>query len=182
MPLSRWGVRAPIARRWLLVLLACLVVGVGVVAVVHRPGRPAGPAAAAPTSEAEDEDAPPTAPPPPALVTIRTETGSAVMADAAGYTLYAFSADSPQVSRCIDDCARRWLPLVSSGGKPQAGNGTSLAQIGSIRRADGSYQVTFNDWPLYHFVGDTLPDAHDGAGRTEYGGRWSPAPPSANPT
>ena len=26
------------------------------------------------------------------------------------------------------------------------------------------------------------PDVRDGAGRTEYGGRWSPATPSANPT
>jgi predicted lipoprotein with Yx(FWY)xxD motif len=186
MLLSRW-VSLPVrTRRWLLGVGGLLAVAavVGLVAWITQPAAPA----AKPKVQTElgpvdnDEDHVPTAPPPAALVSIRTSAGQKVMADGQGYTLYAFSADSSQLSRCTGACARRWIPLTSSGGKPQAGAGASLSQIGSFQRPDGSFQVTYNGWPLYRFSGDTKPAEQSGAGRTEYGGRFSPAPPAINPS
>ena len=182
MPLARWGSLPIRTRRWLLAVTGCAVVATG-----GWLGHPFAKPAPKPRGQTElgpvdgDEDRPPTAPPPAATVTVQMQAGHAVLTDAEGHTLYTFSTDSSQVSRCTGECAHRWQPLTSAGGKPQAGAGASLAQIGSIQRTDGSYQVTYHGWPLYHFVGDTLPAAQEGAGRTEYGGRFDPAPPTTNP-
>jgi predicted lipoprotein with Yx(FWY)xxD motif len=172
-------------RRWLYAVAGCLIVTGLVAAAVwfgHSSNATSGRQGGQPehTATNDDEDQAPTAPPPAALVAIRTVAGQAVMADGAGFTLYTFSADSAQVSRCTGECARRWRPFTSAGGKPQAGTGAALGQVGSIQRADGTFQVTYNGWPLYHFVGDTQPAAQDGAGRKEYGGSFNPAPPTAN--
>jgi predicted lipoprotein with Yx(FWY)xxD motif len=172
-------------RRWLPAVAGCVIVAVLVAAAVWfghssdtTSDRPNGQTGQAATND--DEDRPPTAPPPVALVTISTVAGHAVMTDGAGFTLYTFSADSAQLSRCTGECARRWRPFTSAGGKPRAGAGATLGLVGSIQRADGTFQVTYNGWPLYHFVGDTQPAAQQGAGRNEYGGSFNPAPPPAN--
>lgn len=186
MPLSRWGSLPVRTRRWLLGGCGVLVVAalVALVAWLAAPAKPV----AKPKVQTElgpvdnDEDVVPTAKPPAALVSIRTVSGHKVMSDGDGYTLYVFSADSSQTSRCTGECARRWLPLTSSGGKPQAGVGASLGQIGSIQRPDGTFQVTYNGWPLYRFSGDAKPADQSGADRSEYGGKFSSLPPSPNPT
>ena len=186
MPLARWRSTPVATRLWLLAVTGSVVVAAVVATGLWHGRSQAKPVATAPRVQTElgpvddDQDQPPTAPPPAALVMIRTVAGHAVLTDAGGYTLYTFSVDSAQTSRCTGECARRWLPLTSAGGKPQAGSGASLAQVGSIQRADGSYQVTYNGWPLYHFIGDTSPNAQDGAGRTEYGGSFNSTPPAAN--
>ena len=118
-----------------------------------------------------------TAPPAPPVVTVRQGRNGAVLTDSAGYTLYVFSGDVPQASHCIGECARRWRPAVSQGVKPHAGEGAPADAVGSIRRPDGSYQITFNGRPLYYFTGDTTAGAENGSGRDEFGGHWSSQPP-----
>jgi predicted lipoprotein with Yx(FWY)xxD motif len=105
----------------------------------------------------------------------------AVMADQHGFTLYAFSADQQRRSQCRRNCTLRWRPVVSSGGKPQAGAGVNLPSIGSMLRDDGSFQVTFNDLPLYYFVDDKNPGDENGDGRDEFGGHWQDDPPVNKP-
>jgi predicted lipoprotein with Yx(FWY)xxD motif len=99
------------------------------------------------------------------------------MTDHPGFTLYVFSADKKKKSNCKDACARRWRPLVSQAGKPQAGTGADLPEIGSMVRDDGVFQVTFNDLPVYYFVDDVKPGDEEGTDRGEFGGKWTPEPP-----
>jgi hypothetical protein len=45
--------------------------------------------------------------------------------------------------------------------------------LGVIQRADGTYQVTYNDMPLYRFIKDTQPGDANGQGLLN--GAWTVA-------
>lgn len=82
--------------------------------------------------------------------------------------LYMFGSDSSAASSCTGLCARTWTPLITTGA-PQAAAGSGVAQsmLGTIQRADGSTQVTYNGHPLYTFALDFA--GTDGQGITSYG-------------
>ncbi len=58
---------------------------------------------------------------------------------------------------------------------PAAGEGV-LGVIAVIEREDGTYQVTYNDLPLYHYIGDLAPGDVTGDGLF---GVWHLASPEA---
>ncbi len=77
-----------------------------------------------------------------------------------GMTLYTYSKDEPKVSNCIGQCAANWPPYtfatkVGDEVLTQVQHGV-IGAIGLIDRADGSYQVTYNDMPLYFYSGDKM--------------------------
>lgn len=51
-------------------------------------------------------------------------------------------------SKCDDDCARDWTPVLTSA-SPRVGAGVNDALVGTVRRADGDDQVTYDHRPLY---------------------------------
>lgn len=69
------------------------------------------------------------------------------------------SGDTPPVSACVGDCARRH-PLWSVS---EAGRTTILPSlldaldIAAFERPDGALQLTLRGWPLYYFSGDERP-------------------------
>jgi len=72
-----------------------------------------------------------------------------------GMTVYAFKRDALGVSNCADQCAVAWPPYTV-----ESADGLALADglagdIGTIARADGALQVTYNDMPLYFWANDT---------------------------
>jgi predicted lipoprotein with Yx(FWY)xxD motif len=69
---------------------------------------------------------------------------------------------------CQGDCLVTWPPLARTG-TPTAGTGVDAAKIGTITRSDGSSQVTYAGWPLYHFAADAAPGDVMGQG---VGGVW----------
>jgi predicted lipoprotein with Yx(FWY)xxD motif len=74
-----------------------------------------------------------------------------------GMTLYLFTNDTPGVSNCYDECAVRWPPLlVADGEQPTAAEGIG-GTLGVTERTDGTYQVTYNDIPLYYWIRDVVP-------------------------
>jgi predicted lipoprotein with Yx(FWY)xxD motif len=75
------------------------------------------------------------------------------LVDSKGMTLYIFLNDTPNVSNCSGTCATNWPPFLTNG-VPVAGTGLNASLLGTINRADGSNQVTYNGWPLYYFAGD----------------------------
>lgn len=88
-----------------------------------------------------------------------------ILVDHAGMTLYTFNNDKPGESTCYDTCAKNWPPLVvTAGEKPVLGQGISGGKLGVIERKDGTYQVTYNDMPLYHYAPDTKPGDTMGQG------------------
>jgi len=74
-----------------------------------------------------------------------------VITDSNGMTLYRFDKDerSSGKSVCYDVCATAWPPVPAT----QASGG----EFGSLKRADGTLQLTYDGWPLYTYSGDGKP-------------------------
>jgi predicted lipoprotein with Yx(FWY)xxD motif len=98
----------------------------------------------------------------------RTINGTAVLTNSAGFTLYSFVPDTSTTSNCNGQCATYWPPLK---GPVTAGPGVT-GTLGTITRADGSVQATYDGHPLYTYVGDTAPGQAKGNGLNLSGGVW----------
>src|SRR5215468_302830 len=115
------------------------------------------------------------APPPPATggrAILKTATigGATVLTSAQGFTLYWFAPDSPTRSACYGTCAGYWPPVTVTGAA-SAGPGVT-GRLGTIKRSDGTTQVTYNGHPLYTYVGDTAPGQAFGNNLNLNGGLW----------
>jgi len=88
-----------------------------------------------------------------ARLQVRTGTLGTYLADASGRSLYLFTKDSSRKSACSGACAKTWPPYLTSG-KPLAGRGVSTSKLGTIKRNNGSTQVTYNGHPLYRYAAD----------------------------
>jgi predicted lipoprotein with Yx(FWY)xxD motif len=93
--------------------------------------------------------------------------GSAVLVSAKGFTLYWFAPDTSSTSNCNGSCAAYWPPVRG----PVTAAGVS-GQFGTIKRADGSVQATYNGHPLYTYIGDAHPGEDSGNGVNLNGGVW----------
>ncbi|WP_410638055.1 SCO0930 family lipoprotein [Amycolatopsis sp. lyj-346] len=89
--------------------------------------------------------------------------GDAIV-DQNGMTLYLFQKDSKKAktSACNGDCAKTWPPVLSNGKVELQGIDSKL--LGSVKRADGTEQVTIGGWPVYTFAKDTKPGDANGQG------------------
>jgi predicted lipoprotein with Yx(FWY)xxD motif len=98
-----------------------------------------------------------------------------VLVNSKGFTLYYFQKDrkGSGKSKCEGACATAWPPLITKG-KPQAGNGVKSAMLGTIKRSDGTTQVTYAGWPLYTFIMDKKPGEDNGTDLKAFGASWYP--------
>jgi predicted lipoprotein with Yx(FWY)xxD motif len=89
--------------------------------------------------------------------------GKAIV-DQNGMTLYLFQKDTKKAktSACNGDCAKTW-PAVLSNGKVEL-QGIDSKLLGSVKRADGTEQVTIGGWPVYTFAKDLKPGDANGNG------------------
>jgi len=72
-----------------------------------------------------------------------------------GLTLYHFLLDKGKKIGCTGKCAVFWPPLIiKRGAKPTAAAGLAAKKLGTIRRPNGRYQVTYAGLPLYTFALD----------------------------
>ncbi|MDQ2895672.1 MAG: hypothetical protein M3Y09_08495 [Actinomycetota bacterium] len=90
-------------------------------------------------------------------------------------TVYMFRADHGNRSSCSGACASAWPPVT---GHPSAAGAAVAADLGTVKRSDGTLQVTYRGRPLYHYVKDG--DAKDayGAGISQFGAPWYTLSPS----
>ncbi len=94
-----------------------------------------------------------------------------ILVTSGGFTLYTFELDKPGVSNCTDaTCVTYWPPYTASA-QPTA-SAQLPGKLGLITRSDGKMQVTYNDLPLYTFLGDKKPGDATGDGLNENGGIW----------
>jgi len=100
--------------------------------------------------------------------------GVTVLTNARGLTLYWFAPDTPTKSACNGDCAAYWPPVR---GPVTAGPGVT-GRLGTITRADGSTQETYNGHPLYTYVADSGPGQAHGNNVNLNGGYWHVVPVS----
>jgi predicted lipoprotein with Yx(FWY)xxD motif len=101
---------------------------------------------------------------------LKTKTigGTTILTNAKGFTLYSFAPDTPTTSKCYGTCAAYWPPAI---GTAAAGAGLP-GTVGTIKRTDGSEQLTYNGHPLYTYVGDSAPGQANGNNLNLNGGLW----------
>jgi len=77
-----------------------------------------------------------------------------------GFVLYRFDDDKVKpevVSNCKGDCAKVWPPaLINKGEKPKV-EGVDAELVGTVKREDGTLQLTIEKWPVYTYIGDKKP-------------------------
>jgi predicted lipoprotein with Yx(FWY)xxD motif len=103
-----------------------------------------------------------------------------VLFDANGQVVYVFENDGKNRSACTSaDCVKAWPPVLTRE-QPSAGAGIDDGLLGTIRRADGMLQVTYNGRPLYFYE-------HEGPGEVKchnvdlHGGLWWVVTPRGEP-
>jgi predicted lipoprotein with Yx(FWY)xxD motif len=106
-----------------------------------------------------------------ATITVHSSKFGRILFDARGFALYAFTRDRAGRSACTGACARAWPPYVVKM-LPKAGTGTTASLLGTIRRGNGSRQVTYAGKPLYYYVGDREPLQVLCQNVVEFGGLW----------
>jgi predicted lipoprotein with Yx(FWY)xxD motif len=96
--------------------------------------------------------------------------GHTVLVDSAGFVLYWYAPDTPTTSKCTGTCATYWPPLI---GTPSLASGITLAgKLGTIKRANGQLQATYDGHPLYLFKSDTAAGQWTGNNLDASGGLW----------
>jgi predicted lipoprotein with Yx(FWY)xxD motif len=100
----------------------------------------------------------------------RTNLGK-VLATKSGMTLYLFEADRHGRSACYGKCASFWPPLLATR-KPTAGSGVKAKLLGTVKRKNGTKQVTYAGHPLYRFKLDKSAGQTKGEGQDFFGGLW----------
>ena len=105
------------------------------------------------------------------------DTIQRILFDHRGFVLYGFTRDPAKRSACYGACAAAWPPYLVPK-PPRAGAGVRRALLGSIRRQDGRFQVTYAGRPLYYYVGDRSPRQILCQNVSEFGGLWLVARPN----
>ena len=109
-------------------------------------------------------------------LTVRSSSFGKVLFDGRGFVLYAFTKDRHQ-SACSGACAKAWPPYVVRSGV-RAGAGVKASLLRTVRRANGSRQVTYAGRPLYFYVGDKKTGQIRCQNASEFGGLWLIVRPS----
>jgi len=90
-----------------------------------------------------------------------------ILVDAQGMTLYHLTAEQNGKFICTSTaCLQVWHPLTVQAGRTPSGSVGSLA---TIKRPDGSVQVTYKGQPLYTFAQDQVAGQTNGQGIKDVG-------------
>ncbi len=114
-------------------------------------------------------------------ITVETHSGDAgtYLTDGSGRALYDFASDTSTASNCTGSCASFWPPLTAAG-TPAAKGDAVANMLGTITRADGTKQVTYNGHPLYYFKLDSTAGDTKGQGSDNFGAKWWLVAPSGD--
>jgi predicted lipoprotein with Yx(FWY)xxD motif len=115
------------------------------------------------------------------VATVKTASSSlgTILVDGSGRTLYLFEKDQPNQSACSGACASAW-PIDKSSAAPRAGGQVNTSLLGTIKRSDGTTQVTYNKHPLYYYAGDSAPGQLNGQGLNAFGAEWAVLSPAGD--
>ena len=103
----------------------------------------------------------------------KTNKFGKILANAKGFTVYAYSKDSRGHEQCqnVSSCTRLWPPVITKG-KPVAATGVHQSLLGTIKLKNGKLQVTYNGHPLYTYIADGGPHQTFYVNQFQSGGRW----------
>lgn len=99
----------------------------------------------------------------------KADSGTVVLTDAKGMTLYTSDKDMKGMSMCNGQCAMNWPPLTAAADAKPMGDWTV------VTRDDGSKQWAYKGKPLYTFVKDMKPGDTTGDGAAK--GSWHAVTP-----
>ena len=88
---------------------------------------------------------PAAAPMTPAEVSVLIENGKFVFRTDDGHWIYVSDADKPGESVCVEDCTKKWRPVMAPGAGRPVGAWTTVA------RKDGK-QWAYKGRPIYTFA------------------------------
>jgi predicted lipoprotein with Yx(FWY)xxD motif len=121
--------------------------------------------------------------------TVATKSISGVgnaLVDSTGKVLYTNDMDTGSKIVCTDQCLTEWVPLAApSGGQPSSDDSAVQTKLGTVKRPDGSSQVTLGGMPLYTFVEDSAGQATGNGFADSFGGTnfvWTAATASGKAT
>lgn len=106
-----------------------------------------------------------------AVIGTRTGSTGAFLVNGSGRTVYMFAKDSMNQSACSGACASAWPPVTTTGAATVSG-GAKASDLGTITRADGTKQVTYDGHALYYFAGDSSAGQTNGQGVNGFGAKW----------
>ena len=113
---------------------------------------------------------------PPSAVGLRvaqSATHGAYLTDRGGRALYLLESNQRTSDSCRDRCLAIWPPLYAGQAAPVAADSVVAARLtGTIRRADGLPQVTYNGHALYYYLGDGGPGQTLGHHVEDSWGEW----------
>jgi predicted lipoprotein with Yx(FWY)xxD motif len=112
-----------------------------------------------------------------AMVKTASSKVGTILVDGSGRTLYLFGKDQPNQSACAGACVAAW-PVDPTSAAPKAGSGVKASLLGSIKRSDGTTQVTYNRHPLYYYSGDSQAGQQNGQGLNAFGATWHAVTPA----
>jgi predicted lipoprotein with Yx(FWY)xxD motif len=93
-----------------------------------------------------------------------------ILVDSQGMTLYHLSGEQNGKFICTSSaCVGVWHPLIAPSSGAPSGEGVSL---GTVKRPEGTVQVTYKGTPLYTFTGDQQSGETKGQGIKDVG-TWS---------
>ena len=93
-----------------------------------------------------------------------------ILVDSQGMTLYHLSGEVNGKFICTSSaCVGAWHPLIAPSSGAPSGEGVSL---GTVKRPEGTVQVTYKGTPLYTFTGDQQSGETKGQGIKDVG-TWS---------
>ena len=105
-------------------------------------------------------------------LTLQKSPVGPILATGGGGTLYDFVPDTPTHSACLNDgCVFQWPPLIKSG-PIRLGQGLDPSRVGTLRRPDGSTQISYAGHPLYTYNLDVTPGLVTGQAIDQDGGLW----------
>jgi predicted lipoprotein with Yx(FWY)xxD motif len=103
--------------------------------------------------------------------TASNPTFGTILVNGQGITLYALSAEHAGKFICTSSsgCLGVWHPLTVSAGAAPSG---SVGSLGTVKRPEGTVQVTYKGEPLYTFAQDRQAGEASGQGVKDVG-TWS---------
>jgi predicted lipoprotein with Yx(FWY)xxD motif len=118
---------------------------------------------------------------PSSAVLVKTASNSlgTILVDSQGMTLYHLSGEQNGKFICTSTaCVGVWHPLIApSSGTPSG----EVGSLGTVKRSDGTMQVTYKGTPLYTFTGDQQSGETKGQGVKDVG-TWSVVTTSSGST
>jgi len=113
-----------------------------------------------------------------AVVKSASNSLGTILVNSQGMTLYHLSGEINGKFICTSSvCLGVWHPLIASSGGTPSGVGA----LGTVKRPEGTMQVTYKGTPLYTFTGDKQAGETNGQGIKDVG-TWSAVTTSSSST